>query len=108
MSGVGLLAPEELHSWREGGKAFTLLDVRTPPECDAASLVPAMHIPMNEIPARIEEIPRNLPLVVICHHGERSAHVAAFLAARGFSPIYNVDGGIDAYASRVDPSVARY
>ena len=103
-----MLTPEELRSWRDEVKAFALLDVRTRPECEVAALLPAIQIPMNDIPARLGEIPLDVPVVVMCHHGERSAHVAAFLAAKGFRDISNLEGGIDAYACRVDPSLARY
>jgi len=81
--------------------------VRSPQECELAAL-PAIRIPMNEIPARLAELPAQTPIVVICHFGERSAHVAAFLAVSGFPNVYNLDGGIDAYASRVDPTIPRY
>jgi rhodanese-related sulfurtransferase len=105
---AGTLTPEELRAWREEGRAYALLDVRSPQECEIAALLPAIRIPMNEIPARLAEIPAGTPIVVICHLGERSGHVAAFLAVSGFSHVYNLEGGIDAYASRVDPAIPRY
>lgn len=98
----------ELARWRSEGKTFVLLDVREPSEIAAASLPDAVHIPMREVPHRMGELPKDEPIAVLCHHGGRSAQVASFLAARGFSDVVNVDGGIDAYARQVDSSVPRY
>jgi rhodanese-related sulfurtransferase len=47
-------------------------------------------------------------LFVICHHGVRSADVTAWLASQGWTNVFSVAGGIDAYARRIDPSVGRY
>ena len=85
-----------------------LLDVREPFELQAASLPDAVHIPMREIPARMNELDRSAEIAVLCHHGGRSARVAQFLAMQGFASVHNVAGGIDAYAKRVDTSIARY
>jgi rhodanese-related sulfurtransferase len=99
---------EELAQWRASGKPFVLLDVREPFELQAASLPDALHIPMHEIPARMNELDRSAEIAVLCHHGGRSARVAQFLAMQGFVSVHNVAGGIDAYAKRVDTSIARY
>lgn len=99
---------EELAQWRASGKPFVLLDVREPFELQAASLPDALHIPMREIPARMKELDRSVEIAVLCHHGGRSARVAQFLAMQGFASVHNVAGGIDAYAKRVDRSIARY
>jgi rhodanese-related sulfurtransferase len=99
---------EDLARWRREERDFVLLDVREPYEIAAAALPKSVVIPMRELAARIAELPQDKPIAVLCHHGGRSAHVAAFLAARGFPDVANVGGGIDAYARRVDPSVPRY
>jgi rhodanese-related sulfurtransferase len=88
--------------------SFVLLDVREPDERATATVEGSRWIPMREIPQRISELDRQAPIAVICHHGGRSERVAAFLLAQGFTDVANVDGGIDAYALRVDPSLARY
>ena len=102
------ISPAELRDWRASGKAFVLLDVREPQERAIAALPDSLDVPMRDIPARMAELARNEPIVVLCHYGERSAHVARFLGGNGFDDVYNLDGGIDAYATLVDPSVARY
>ena len=102
------ISVEDLARWRREGKDFVLLDVREPYEVAAAALPDSIVIPMREIPARLEELPQNKPIAVLCHHGGRSERVAQFLAARGFDDVSNVDGGIDAYALEIDHSIPRY
>jgi rhodanese-related sulfurtransferase len=102
------LGVEELRAWNDSGKGYVLLDVRQPHELTLASVPGALSIPMTEVQARVAEIPADTPLVVMCHYGERSARVARFLVTNGFSDVYNLDGGIDAYASQIDASVGRY
>lgn len=102
------ISVEELAKWRASGKNFVLLDVREPFEVETASLSGAVHIPMRQIPLRIRELERNAEIAVLCHHGGRSEYVAQFLRMQGFSNVHNVDGGIDAYAKRVDGAVPKY
>ncbi len=96
------------------GSPLTLLDVREPEErAMAAIAVPEgvgnVHVPLGEIPARLDEV-RALGglLVVYCHHGVRSMAAARWLAAQGVGPVANLDGGIDAWSLGVDPTVRRY
>lgn len=102
------ISVEELAQWRASEKNFVLLDVREPDEVQTAALEGALHIPMRQIPARLNEIDTGAQIVVLCHHGGRSERVAQFLAVQGFAKVYNVAGGIDAYAKRVDPTIPRY
>lgn len=99
---------EELAQWRASGKDFVLLDVREPFEVQTASLPEALHIPMRQLPARVNELDRDAEIAVLCHHGGRSERVAQFLAMQGFPNVHNISGGIDAYAKRVDKTVPRY
>ncbi len=84
-----------------------LLDVREPFEVAAASIDGALLIPMGEILSRVDEIPRDRQVLCLCHHGARSAQVAAYLANQGFD-VANVTGGIDSWSVAVDPRVPRY
>lgn len=102
------ISVEELAQWRATGKAFVLLDVREPVEIAAAALPGAVCIPMREIPARAQELQPDSDIAVLCHYGGRSEAVAGFLRARGFERARNVEGGIDAYSERIDPSIPRY
>ena len=98
----------ELARWRSEGRAFVLLDVREPDEIAKAAIEGAVWIPMSRLTERIAELDPATETAVICHHGGRSAMVADYLDDAGFSSVANVDGGIDAYAKLVDPSIARY
>ena len=89
-----------------------LLDVREPWEVALARIelpgLQLLQMPMQTVPQRLAELPRAQPVVCICHHGARSAQVVAFLLQHGFSDVYNLDGGVDAWSALVDPSVPRY
>ena len=93
---------------RSAAAAATLLDVREPDELAVAAVEDALHIPMREVPVRLAELDRDKPLVVMCHSGGRSRRVAEYLAANGFGQVFNLAGGIDAWAQQVDPRLARY
>jgi len=56
----------------------------------------------------LAELPQDRDLVLVCHHGGRSAQAAAWLAQNGFSRLHNLAGGIDAWARVVDPAMPRY
>ena len=102
------ISVDELKRRRDAGDELVLLDVREPDEIATASIPWATVIPMREIPLRISEIPRDKPLVVMCHHGGRSERVAQFLEANGYDNAINLTGGIDAWSTTVDPTVPRY
>ena len=85
-----------------------LLDVREHPEIEAAPVPDALHIPMGEIPARLDEIDRAKTIICLCHLGGRSAQVAAFLEAQGYADVINLAGGTEAWSTSVDTSVPRY
>lgn len=108
MRDVAELRPDELRAWQISGRAYVLLDVRSPQECRLAAMSGAVQIPMGEIPSRLADVSSDKPVVVVCHYGERSARVGAFLAANGFPEVYNLEGGIDAYAAQIDPTIGRY
>jgi rhodanese-related sulfurtransferase len=85
-----------------------VLDVREPYEVATAALTGALTIPMAQIPLSLAQLPADRPIVVMCHHGARSAQVTSFLHANGYPNAVNLDGGIDAWSVHVDPAVARY
>ena len=63
---------------------------------------------MREIAARFATLDDERPIVCICHHGTRSAHVAMFLNRQGYGEVYNLTGGVDAWARQVDHAMATY
>jgi len=90
------------------GAPWPLIDVREPYEFDICQLPQASLIPMSRINQQLERIPRDKPVVVYCHHGVRSAQVIRFLQQQGFTNLYNLNGGIDAWAREVDEAMERY
>ena len=104
------IAPSELKAWLDDGArpAPRLLDVREPWEFDICHIAGSQPMPMNSVPMRLAELDPAQEIVVICHHGMRSAQVCAFLAHQGFERVINLSGGVAAWAGQVDPTMARY
>lgn len=90
------------------GELPVLLDVREPWEYEVCHITGSCSIPMSQLVARLEELQPARPTVVICHHGVRSQHVAAYLERCGFANVMNLVGGVDAWARTVDPSMPTY
>ncbi len=101
------IAPRELKERLDADDAPVLLDVREGWEFEAARIEGSRHIPMGELSGCVSELDSEAEVVVICHHGTRSTHVATALSRFGFGKVLNLAGGLDAYAS-VDPDVPRY
>jgi molybdopterin/thiamine biosynthesis adenylyltransferase/rhodanese-related sulfurtransferase len=85
-----------------------VLDVREPWEVAVAPFEGAVALPMQQVPVRHGELPRDREIVVLCHHGQRSAMVAEYLRSAGFPRVLNLTGGIDRWSVEVDPGVPRY
>lgn len=104
------LAPAELARWRSdpSREAPLLVDVRQPWEFEYCRIDGAMSIPLSELTRRQGELPRDRPLVMVCHHGRRSEHAAMILAGAGFAHVYNLQGGVEAWALDVDRAMKRY
>jgi rhodanese-related sulfurtransferase len=108
MSGITEITVHQLKERRDAHEALLLLDVREPDEVATASLAGATTIRMAEVPAQLARLPADRPIVVMCHHGGRSASVTHFLNANGFPNALNLDGGIDSWSLYIDPAVPRY
>ena len=102
------MTPMELKGALGGASPPVVVDVRTPEEYDLAHMKPSVLIPMDEITARWSEIPKEREVVLLCHHGIRSMHVALWLESKGFERLYNLTGGLDRWSMDVDPDVPRY
>jgi sulfur-carrier protein adenylyltransferase/sulfurtransferase len=83
---------------------LVLIDVREQMEWDAGHLHGAQHIPMQQVPARLDEIPRDRDVVVYCRSGGRSARVQQFLQQQGYTRVRNLAGGMMAWCRDVDPT----
>lgn len=88
--------------------APVLLDVREPHEHAICQVAGSRLLPMGTVPASVGELPRDRPILVMCHHGGRSMRVTQFLRAQGFEKATNIRGGIDAWAAEIDPALRRY
>ncbi|HUN90110.1 MAG TPA: rhodanese-like domain-containing protein, partial [Terriglobales bacterium] len=103
------ITPEELKHKLDAGADLTVLDVREPWEFDAAHIHGSKLIPMDQIPGRVnQELDPEDHIVVICHHGIRSANVAAWLLQQGFERVQSLRGGIDRWSRTIDPKVPLY
>ena len=98
----------ELKQRRDANAPITLIDVREPYELELAQIEGAKLIPLGEIEERSGEIERGRDIVVFCHAGVRSARAVQLLQRAGFTDIYNLEGGIDAWSEQIDPAVPRY
>ena len=99
---------EEARRLLAGPNPPMLIDVREADEHAICRIEVARLIPMNTVPARLAEIPQDMPVLVQCHHGGRSMKVTQFLRGKGYARVSNVKGGIDAWSLKVDPKVPRY
>lgn len=104
------LPATELRAWLDDKSraAPLVLDVREPWEHDVCHIEGAQLLPMQQIPARVSELPQDRDIVVMCHHGMRSLQVANYLQSAGVSRVYNLSGGIAAWADQVEPAMSRY
>ena len=102
------LTPREFLERRDASKVWQLVDVRESWEIELVSVPGAIEIPLGEVADRQGELDAARPVAVMCHAGVRSMQAAVFLAQSGFKTVANIDGGIDAWAADIDPSMARY
>ncbi|WP_034591523.1 rhodanese-like domain-containing protein [Hamadaea tsunoensis] len=83
-----------------------LLDVREPEEWTAGHAPGATHLPMMDVPVRLDEIPRDGDVVVVCRSGGRSGQVVAYLMHQGYDNVANLDGGMLDWAAAGRPMVS--
>jgi rhodanese-related sulfurtransferase len=102
------ITPIELQARLGTPDAPVVIDVREGWEREIASLPGTVHIPMNELPARLSELDSNGELVIMCRSGGRSMQVAQFLDRQGFRSVSNLTGGILAWSRDVDSSIRQY
>ena len=85
-----------------------LLDVREPWEFEICHIEGSNNLPMGQIPQRADELPEDGEIVVICHHGIRSAQVIRYLQPQTDARLINLNGGVDAWAREVDHDMPVY
>lgn len=99
---------ETLNRLRQTTAELTILDVRDPWEREICAIHPSLAIPLAELPNHLDSLPRTGALVVLCHHGVRSYQATLWLRGQGDLAALNLEGGIDAWADRVDGTMTRY
>lgn len=102
------ITAEQLADLQPGSDGLVVLDVRDPWELEICRLPGSVNIPMNEIANRTDELDPEARTVVVCHFGMRSLQVSEYLEASGFGDVSNLEGGLDAWAQRVDGDMPRY
>ena len=103
------ITAEELARRLQAGDDLQLVDVREEMEFDYCYLPGSLLLPLDELPRRAAEIRLLGPVVLICHHGVRSGHAAAYLRQHlGRPNVLNLRGGVAAWAAQVDPEFPTY
>ncbi|AFM12390.1 rhodanese-like domain-containing protein [Turneriella parva] len=105
---VEQLSVHDLKKKMDAGEKFLLVDVRNDNELDICKFETALHIPLHLLTARYTELPQDAEIILTCHHGGRSMQAANFLVNQGYRNVSNLMGGIDAWASHIDPNMAKY
>ncbi|TMG82958.1 MAG: rhodanese-like domain-containing protein [Betaproteobacteria bacterium] len=98
MTAYQLLDPAGLQALLQGGAPAQLVDVRSAAETARGVIAGALHIELAALPARAAELDPELPCVLYCLSGARSAQGCVYLAQRGFRHLYHLDGGVAAWA----------
>jgi len=102
------LTVEELKAWRDAGREHQLIDIRETWEVEIAQMG-GTHIPMGELMGRMAEVRTDVPVVLHCRSGGRSANmVRALELHKGTQNLYNLQGGITAWAERIDRTLEKY
>ena len=98
----------ELKNKFDNNDDFMLLDVRNIQEFLFSKINGSIHIPMNEIMSRINELDSNKEIIIQCKSGKRSARVCEYLMTQNFNNVKNLTGGIIAWADEIDNSIQVY
>ena len=113
---ISEITVEELAKKLKSQDQFILLDVREPSELEQARITDARLevVPMSRLEQQglnaLSKSARSkgAEIYVMCHHGNRSMQVTAWLASQGWTNIHNVSGGIDEFAQKMDPAIGIY
>jgi len=101
------VSPSQLNQWRSQGVEHQLVDVREIYEVDICTMG-GDHIPMGEIMTQLDQLRKDVPLVIHCKSGRRSEAVAAHLEHHGFSNVHSLEGGILGWIEQIEPALERY
>jgi len=100
-----IISALELNDAMKKGQEFEIVDVREPYEYDACN-IGSVHIPMGEICNRLEDLPKDKNIVIMCRSGKRAEAVANILITdHSISNVYILDGGILAWKNQIDSTL---
>ncbi|HYK38442.1 MAG TPA: rhodanese-like domain-containing protein [Candidatus Eremiobacteraceae bacterium] len=102
------ITPAELKRKLDAGEKLLLIDVREPWEHQTCRIEGARLIPMRNIPASLQSLDVEEPVICYCHHGMRSLDVAVWLQKQGVESARSLAGGIDKWSAEIDAKVPRY
>jgi len=105
---VKTIQPLELQAFRRKNPQVQIIDVRETWERKKAKIPRSKHIPLVEMSSAKLRLNMDYPVVVYCRSGRRSQHGAEILNKLGFTEVYTLEGGINAYSQEVDPSIPQY
>lgn len=102
------ITPAELKQKLAAGEKLLLIDVREPWEHEICRIEGARLVPMRMIPANLQSLDVDEPVICYCHHGMRSLDVAVWLQKQGVESARSLTGGIERWSAEIDPKVPRY
>jgi rhodanese-related sulfurtransferase len=102
------VAPREVKDMLGRGEKLLFVDVREPWEYQTSHIEGSVLIPLREIPANLPRLEAAGEVVLFCHHGMRSMDAAAWLRSQGVQGARSMAGGIDRWATEIDPNTPRY
>jgi rhodanese-related sulfurtransferase len=102
------ITPRQAIERLKAGDRFRFIDVREPQEYAVARVDEAELLPLTRFHEWIDTLEPDEEIVVMCHHGIRSANVCLYLARNGFEKVFNLEGGIDLWSIDADETVPRY
>ena len=97
----------ELKQLKDNNADFQLIDVREPHEAEIAQ-IGGLLIPMGQVLENLDKIAKDKQVVIHCRSGARSGSICQALEKEGYNNVYNLKGGILAWANEIDPSVTKY
>lgn len=107
MSTVPEISVQELEALKNADADIFILDVRNPDEFAICNLQGHL-IPLPELPDRLNELNKHQQIIVHCHAGGRSRRATEYLLQQGFNNVFNLRGGITAWANEIDPKMQKY
>jgi len=101
------ISVSELNELRKSEMPYQLIDIREDFEVENVN-IGGLWIPMGNIPMEMQQIRKDVPVIIHCKSGVRSANITKYLESQGFDNVSNLQGGIFAWIDQIDPSLSKY